>query len=156
MSNFPSNNYEDSSPYRLVHDVYVLLEYGDKLILDSYSLTSTQFRVLNLLDTIRGQRLTQLSERVLRSKSQLTRIVDSLEDKGLIRRVEDRGDRRAQLIVLSETGKAINDRAKQEHATSLAARFGSLDPQERSALVALLEKLKHSMANHLELEELPK
>jgi DNA-binding MarR family transcriptional regulator len=132
--------------------VYVLLDYGDRLILDRFKLNSTQFRVLNLLKTDPGQRLTQLSDRVLRSKSQVTRIVDALEAKGLIQRIGDQGDRRAQLIVLTKTGKELQDQANREHANSLAARFGVLDSEEQKTLAALLEKLKHGMANYLELE----
>lgn len=152
MSKTSPRHYIRTNPYRLVHDVYVLLDYGDRLILDRFKLNSTQFRVLNLLKTDPGQRLTQLSDRVLRSKSQVTRIVDALEAKGLIQRIGDQGDRRAQLIVLTKTGKELQDQANREHANSLAARFGVLDSEEQKTLAALLEKLKHGMANYLELE----
>lgn len=152
MVNFSSNGYEKTSPYRLVHDVYVLLDYGDRRVLDHFNLTSTQFRVLNLLGASRGRRLTDLSDRVLRSKSQLTRIIDSLEERELIERIHDRGDRRAQLIVLTEAGKKLQDRANQEHADSLVARFGILNSEEQKTIAALLDKLKHGMANYLALE----
>jgi len=152
MSDTSPRHYIRTNPYRLVHDVYVLLDYGDRLILDRFKLSSTQFRVLNLLKTDPGQRLTQLSDRVLRSKSQLTRIIDALETKGLIQRIGDQGDRRAQLIVLTKAGKAMQDQANREHADSLAARFGVLDQAEQKDLVALLDKLRHGMANYLELE----
>src|SRR3990172_1734641 len=142
MSETSPRHYIRTNPYRLVHDVFVLLDYGDRLILDRFKLSSTQFRVLNLLKTDPGQRLTELSDRVLRSKSQVTRIVDALESKGLIQRIGDQGDRRAQLIVLTKTGKELQDQANREHANSLAARFGVLDSEEQKTLAALLEKLK--------------
>ena len=101
----PVNGYERNSPYRLIHDVYVLLDYGDRLVLDSFGLTPTEFRLLNLIDPDTGQRLTTLSDRLLRSKSQVTRVVDSLEDKDLVKSKNDLDERHAQKVVLTCANK---------------------------------------------------
>lgn len=143
---------ERTHPYRLVHDVYVLLDYGDRLVLDKYGLTTTQYRLLNLIDSAKGRRLTTLSERLIRSKSQLTRTMDILEDMGLVRRADDRSDGRAQLVVLTRKGEQLREKANRDHTRSLYQRFGVLDPKENQLLVNLLEKLQHGMAEYLELE----
>lgn len=143
---------ERKHPYRLVHDVYVLLDYGDRLVLNSFGLTSTQYRLLNLIDSTKGRRLTTLSDRLIRSKSQVTRTVDNLEQMGLIQRSSDGSDGRAQLIVLTKKGERLRDQANREHAKSLHARFGILDEYEQTQLVGLLDKLEQGMAEYLELE----
>ena len=143
---------ERHHPYRLVHDVYVLLDYGDRMVLSSFGLTTTQYRLLNLIDPTSGLRLTKLSQRLLRSKSQITRTVDNLEHLGLVRVLADGSDGRAQLVILTRKGEKLRDQANKEHAKSLQARFGSLTISERHTLVSLLDKLQHGMARYLVIE----
>ncbi len=143
---------EQKHSYRLVHDVYVLLDYGDRLVLNSFGLTTTQYRLLNLIDSNKGRRLTTLSDRLIRSKSQITRNIDNLEKAGLIKRSSDGSDGRAQLVVLTEKGNRLRERANRMHTKSLYARFGILDHAEQEQLVSLLDKLQHGMAQYLELE----
>jgi DNA-binding MarR family transcriptional regulator len=143
---------EHQHPYRLVHDVYVLLDYGDRVVLDHYGLTSTQYRLLNLIDSMKGRRLTTLSDRLIRSKSQVTRTMDTLEEMGLVKRAEDGSDGRAQLVVLTRKGEQLRERANKEHTKSLTERFGVLEPDEQKLLVSLLVKLQQGMAKYLELE----
>jgi DNA-binding MarR family transcriptional regulator len=147
-----ANGYERNSPYRLIHDVYVLLDYGDRLVLDSFGLTPTEFRLLNLIDPDTGHRLTTLSDRLLRSKSQVTRVVDSLEGRDLVQRRHDPGDRRAQKVVLTKEGQSLRENINKSHLKSLEARFGSLGDAERDALIKTLDHLKHGMASYLKLE----
>jgi DNA-binding MarR family transcriptional regulator len=146
MPRFPQDIREKKYPYRLIHDVYVLLDYGDRLVLNEFGLTTTQYRLLNLIDASEGQRLTTLSERLIRSKSQVTRTVDMLEKMGLIRRSGDGSDGRAQLIVLTRNGERLRDRTNASHARSLKTRFGSLRISEQQTLITLLDKLQHGMA----------
>src|SRR3990172_1430953 len=111
---FPSTGLRDRQhPYRLVHDVYVLLDYGDRLVLNQFGLTTTQYRLLNLIDPAKGLRLTKLSERLIRSKSQVTRTVDNLEQMGFVRCLDDGSDGRAQLVTLTRKGSKLRDQANK-------------------------------------------
>lgn len=152
MVRAPRKVSEKRHPYRLVHDVYVLLDYGDRLVLNQFGLTTTQYRLLNLIDSTKGQRLTTLSERLIRSKSQITRTIDSLEGMALIRRSSDGSDGRAQLIVLTKKGQGLRAKANAAHVRSVKARFGGLKAGEGKVLGGLLDKLQHGMADFLELE----
>lgn len=152
MSPSQANVREENGPYRLIHDVYVLLDYGDRLVLEGFGLTSTQFRLLNLIDSNKGQRLTTLSDRLLRSKSQLTRVVDALEENGLVERTIDPQDRRAQHVVLTKSGQTLREQVNREHQKSLEARLGVLDADQQQTLVNALNKLKYGMSKYLALE----
>lgn len=143
---------ERKHPYRLVHDVFVLLDFGDRLVLNKFGLTSTQYRLLNLIDPAKGRRLTKLSDRLLRSKSQVTRTVVNLAQMGLVRSLGDGSDGRAQLVTLTRKGEKLRDQANKEHTKSLQARFAFLSVGERHTLVSLLDKLQHGMAKYLEVE----
>lgn len=143
---------ENSSAYRLIHDVYVLLDFGDRLILDRFDLTPTQFRLLNLIDEKNGRRLTSLSTFLIRSKSQITRTIDILQSRKLISRSDDGEDGRAQLVVLTPAGVRLRDEVTREHAKSLKSRFAGLTATEQASLKRMLQKLRLGMLQYLEVE----
>jgi DNA-binding MarR family transcriptional regulator len=138
--------------YRLIHDVYVLMDYGDTVVLSEYNLTASQMSVLRQLDGNEGCRLTTLSERVMRSKSAITRIIDSLEDKGLAARVDDPEDRRAQRVILTERGSRFREEVNHKHVDSLHGRFDILADEEQKHLALLLDKLRLGLVEHLGLK----
>lgn len=135
----------DASPalqsYRQIHELFVLLEASDRQVLDNYGLIGSQFRLLMRLDPNSGQRLTALSDHLLLSKSTITRLVDQLEERGLVRRVPDRDDRRALRVVLTETGSQQRSAVAQLHTSALKERFNCLHPQEQAQLQSLIGRL---------------
>lgn len=135
--------------YRLIHDVYVLMDYGDTAVLSEYELTASQMSVLRLLDDKEGRRLTSISERVMRSKSAITRIIDILEQKGLVSRVGDPEDRRAQRVVLTARGAHFREEVNRKHLHSLDGRFNVLEENEQLALMNLLNKLRVGLVEYL-------
>ena len=152
MSATDPNNFQEKQLYRLIHDVYVFLDCSDRLTLEKFTLTPTQFRLLSLIDSTNGQRLTSLSDRLLRSKSQVTRIVDILENNGLVQRTVDPQDRRAQQVVLTESGRLMRDSINREHLKALEALFSGLKKNELGTLTQALDKLKQGMVTFLGLE----
>ena len=117
-SNHPIQS-DEINLYKLLHDIYVYLDNCDCLTLEKFLITPTQFRLLSLIDSIKGQRITSLSGRLLLSKSQVTRIVDIMVNNGLVQRTTDPLDRRAKLIVLTKSGQLLRDKLIQEHQNSL-------------------------------------
>jgi DNA-binding MarR family transcriptional regulator len=138
--------------YRMISDIYVLLDDGDRRVLRAFNLNTSQYNVLLLLDAERGWRLTDLSERLLFDKSTVTRIIDRLEQMGLVQRIADVGDRRAQRVLLTASGVSLREHAYIAHERSLEQRLGVLDAEERRRLHTLLAKLRDglqsSFSNH--------
>ncbi|MFC1961339.1 MarR family winged helix-turn-helix transcriptional regulator, partial [Chloroflexota bacterium] len=97
--------------YRMIHNLYVLLDDGDRRILQPLGLTIPQYRVLLLLNQQDGLRLTTLSEHLIRAKSTITRIIDQLERQGLVTRSSDLEDRRAQRVLLTDAGASLMEKA---------------------------------------------
>jgi DNA-binding MarR family transcriptional regulator len=141
---------DEISLYKLIHDIYVYLDNCDCLTLEKFELTPTQFRLLSLIDSKKGQRITALSGRLLLSKSQVTRIVDILVNNGLVQRTTDPLDRRAKLIVLTKSGQLLRDKLIQEHQNSLINYFDVFDNDEFETLIRLLNSLKQSMKKYLD------
>jgi DNA-binding MarR family transcriptional regulator len=135
--------------YRMIHDIYVLLDDGDRRVLRSFNLSTSQFAVLLLLDADQGWRLTDLSDRLLFDKSTITRIIDRLEQAELVRRIAEPADRRVQRVVLTPTGLALRDQAKAAHEHSLERRMAVLDADEQRHLCHLLTKLREGLTTEL-------
>jgi DNA-binding MarR family transcriptional regulator len=89
-----------------------------------------------------GLRMNELAERILYSKSGFTRVVDRLEEAGLVRRVRPENDRRSILVVLTEQGRETMERARGHHRHGIEQHFSRhLTETDVKALTRALEKL---------------
>ena len=136
--------------YRLIHDIYVLLDDGDQRVLSRFNLSNSQYNVLNLLDAEQGQRLTTLSDRLLCARSTITRIIDQLEQDGLVRRIDDADDRRAQRVVLTTEGEVRLKQVRLSHENSLARRMSDLSAADHQQLHRLLMRLRDGLRAQLD------
>jgi DNA-binding MarR family transcriptional regulator len=140
----------------MIHDIFVLLDDGDRGLLRSFELSTTQYAVLLLLDTGQGWRLTDLSERLRFDKSTMTRIIDRLEQASLVRRIADPADRRVQRVILTPQGQLRRDEARAAHERSIVHRMDVLNPDEQRQLCSLLAKLRCGLQRDLSPPEAPK
>src|SRR5262245_781859 len=87
--------------------------------------------------------MRELAERLYLDPSNLTALVDKLEDLGLVERQADAGDRRVKRLVITKKGSALADEV-------IGAVFGQqtlmsvLDDDEQRALLDLLTRLLDS------------
>lgn len=87
-------------------------------------------------------RMTELAERVLLSRSGLTRLVDRLAAEGLVTRAACPSDARGAFAVLTEAGRARLRAAAPTHLRGIAAHMtGRFSPAELEALRHLLVRL---------------
>ena len=90
----------------------------------------------------RRLRMTELADRVLLSRSGLTRLVDRLERDGLVERAACPGDARGTLAVLTESGLARLRTAAPTHLRGIAQHVTDrLTHGELEQLGALMAKL---------------
>ncbi|WP_028749466.1 MarR family winged helix-turn-helix transcriptional regulator [Rhizobium mesoamericanum] len=87
-----------------------------------------------------GDRIPQgvLAERVGVEGPTLVRVLDSLENDGLIRRVPDEEDRRIKLVQLTGGGTAVAERAESCAAELRARILGDLDPEKVETTLEVL------------------
>ncbi|HZD00423.1 MAG TPA: MarR family transcriptional regulator [Actinomycetes bacterium] len=87
-------------------------------------------------------RMLELAESVLLSKSGLSRLVDRMEEAGLVRRERCPSDRRGAFAVLTDEGRRVLGRAVPVHLRGIQEHFAShLDSDEVRVLAALLDKV---------------
>ncbi len=85
--------------------------------------------------------ISALSEWLMISKSAVSQLINSLEDKGYVERIHARNDRRLVLVSLTETGKACLDRELIAFVNKLTQLFSALGESDTDELLRILAKL---------------
>jgi DNA-binding MarR family transcriptional regulator len=90
----------------------------------------------------RRLRMYELAERVVLSRSGLTRLVDRLESEGLLRRDRSGADRRGAYAVITEQGIAALRRTWPVYAQGILRYFAQwLTPEEAQVMTSALERI---------------
>src|SRR4249919_3415583 len=79
--------------------------------------------LVHLEETPDGLRMNELAERILYSKSGFTRVVDRMEEAGLVRRVRPENDRRSILVLLTDAGRKTMEQARRYHRDAIDQHF---------------------------------
>ncbi|QRK08858.1 MarR family transcriptional regulator [Archangium violaceum] len=83
----------------------------------------------------------ELARRVGVTEKTITGIVDRLEREGYAQRERDALDRRVVHVRLTPRGREASDRVHAQAQESLGHFLGLLEPEDRTALVRIFEKL---------------
>ncbi|MCB0635629.1 MAG: MarR family transcriptional regulator, partial [Lewinella sp.] len=108
-------------------------------------LTIDQWVVLQALHARDGQSPYQLAEATFKDRPTMTRILDLLADKGLIRRQTDPADRRRYRISLTAAGRAQITTLLPMMEGLRESAWSALSPEEVGQLVDLLERVFASL-----------
>ena len=98
--------------------------------------------LVHLEESPEGLPMNLLAERILHSKSGFTRVVDRMEERGLVRRVRPAHDRRTILVVFTETGAETMTEARRYHRDGIERHFSRhLEDADVRCLTRALEKV---------------
>ncbi|MDB4885025.1 MAG: putative MarR family transcriptional protein [Gemmatimonadetes bacterium] len=111
-----------------------------------FGLTESQLGVLEALHHLGPLAQGQICQKILKSGSNVTTVVDNLERDGLVRRVRDADDRRVQVVHLTEKGRELIERAFPAHAARVTALMATLSSEEQAELGRLCLKLGRAVA----------
>lgn len=110
---------------------------------EQFGCTLPQFDVLSELERAgEAQTMSQVSRQLMVSNGNLTGVVDRLLREGHVRREESPGDRRVQLVSLTEAGRARFAAMAAAHAGWLEELFGGLARAELDAAVDDIHALR--------------
>jgi DNA-binding MarR family transcriptional regulator len=107
-----------------------------------WDITPAHLRALRTLARHGTMRLSELSDRLRIAPRTATEVVDALQDRDLVRRRADPGDRRAILVEVTERGAGV---LAEIRATSGEAGriFGRLSLAEHAELARILSKIRN-------------
>jgi DNA-binding MarR family transcriptional regulator len=111
--------------------------------LGKQGLTPPQFYVLATIGYAGGLPFGEIGAKMMVTVSNLTGIVDRLEEKKLVSRKRDERDRRVVRVVLTEKGAKLYKSTIPLFEKSISAIFAALDKIQQKELSALLRKLNH-------------
>lgn len=119
--------YDSSIPVMLLRAREAMMR-NFRPLLAAHGFTEQQWRVLRTLETFGALDAAALSERSVILPPSLTRILRTLEERGLLERRRDPSDRRRTVCALSEAGRAqvmaLAPRTAAVH-DAIEARFGA-------------------------------
>ncbi|WP_442877624.1 MarR family winged helix-turn-helix transcriptional regulator [Dactylosporangium sp. AC04546] len=109
--------------------------------LEPWGITPGQSRAVNVLVNHGPMRLSELSEHLRIAPRSTTEVVDGLQERGLVQRRPDPVDRRATLVVLTDSGGTVAESIRQARVAEAARFFAGLSAADRAELRRILATL---------------
>jgi DNA-binding MarR family transcriptional regulator len=91
-------------------------------------------------------RVSLLADRLMTEMSTISRRLSTLEEKGLVERVADPTDGRAQLFELAPAGTELLARIRTESGAALAATLHGWSAAELTTLLSMLHRLESDLS----------
>ncbi len=110
-------------------------------------LNPTEFAVLELLYHKGEQPLQKIGDKILIASGSITYVVDKLEAKGFLRRVNCAEDRRITYAAITDEGKIFIDKFFPTHIDNIDLIMNILDEDEKSLMIELLKKVGKAPKN---------
>lgn len=117
-------------------------------------LTGPQLMVMQRIAALGNPLVKQIAAEINLSPATVTSIIDRLESKGFVIRERSSTDKRKVHLLLSDTGRALLDKAPAPLQEHFIDRYQSLAEWEQSQLLSAVERIA-SMMNAEELDAAP-
>ncbi|WP_433910983.1 MarR family winged helix-turn-helix transcriptional regulator [Sphingomonas yabuuchiae] len=144
-----SDNPDPFDPERsvgyLTKRVFQLARIGLEPVFADEEVTHVQWSALMALQYGVGGTAAELARHLCHDTGATTRIVDMLEERGLIKRCRCTEDRRVVRLSLTEAGHAISDRCKAKVFAQWNEWLADWSPQEIERFVGDLLRLRNKL-----------
>jgi DNA-binding MarR family transcriptional regulator len=114
---------------------------------ESLDLNSNQLSAMSVLLNSGDQLMGELAAQEKVQPPSMTRIVNGLEERGLVARRVHPQDKRQSVVTLTDSGRQVLLANRRRRDQWLAKRLAELSPEEREILrkcVGILEKVNHA------------
>ncbi len=126
---------------KLTRSVNALLGQTNPMLQREFGLTESQLAVLEAVYHLGPLCQGELGQKILRSGSNVTTVVDNLERNGLVRRQRDAHDRRMQIVHLTNQGRTVIAAALPGHVGRITSLISVLSCEEQQELGRICKKL---------------
>ena len=113
-------------------------------ILKPWDLSPTQYNVLRILRGAEpdGLACREIGERMIQHDPDITRLMDRLEKRGLVRRERDSKDRRVVITRITQSGLELLDKLDGPVEEFNVRRLDHVGPEKLRMLIELLELVR--------------
>jgi DNA-binding MarR family transcriptional regulator len=125
----------------LLKRAFLSLEELHREHLEPLGLGSRELSVLMLVDAREPESQLETAARLRVDRTTMVTLLDGLEAKGLVARHPDPGDRRRNVVALTDAGRRALAKGVEASDEAEAQLLGALDASERTQLRALLARL---------------
>ena len=125
--------------WALMYELFLASRRRFLAVASEFDLSPPQVRALGVLDPDRPVPMSELAEALHCDNSNVTGIVDRLEDRGLVERRSAPHDRRVKMLAVTERGAELRERLAErlERAPEALAR---LSPEDQRALRDIMRR----------------
>jgi DNA-binding MarR family transcriptional regulator len=115
-----------------------------------FGLSKSSYNILMLLRNgpKQGMQLHDLGEMLIVSRANITGLIDSLEERGCVKRLVHETDRRVRYAQITPLGEKLLDDFAPVHFNNLCILMQGLNSEEKESLAVLLGKMRHSLTAH--------
>ncbi len=111
--------------------------------LKPFGVSPTQYNVLRILyGAAEGLSCREIGERMITRDPDVTRLLDRLEERDLVKRHRDRADRRIVLVEITAEGNELVEATDEPVARLLKNQLGHVGQARLNQLVELLEAIR--------------
>jgi MarR family transcriptional regulator, lower aerobic nicotinate degradation pathway regulator len=110
-------------------------------VLREHGLALVHSAVLSAVADLGPRSQQQLADSLDLDKSHLVGPIDDLEERKLVKRTRDPGDRRRNQVALTPAGKSLTDELRREGQRSQKGFLDALSPAEQKTLISLLQRV---------------
>jgi len=133
--------------YGSIKSIFLHIDNQEKAFLSKFDLTITRFYILTHVNNNPGINYIDLSELLLCSKGNTTRIVSAMQREGLLVRRINSEDRRSYHLYLTERGEDLFEEVHSEylrHINSLMSHFNEDNLNTYAKISTQIEKVLES------------
>jgi DNA-binding MarR family transcriptional regulator len=105
-------------------------------------ITHFDFAIMSMLDELGALPVSNIGERLLIPKPQMTHLLDRLMRLGVVERLPDTRDRRIIRVSLTRKGRSVLKEYREVIRNSLRKNLACLEAEELEQLSALLARLR--------------
>lgn len=141
-------HYIDSIIYAMEHTVVYCKVKGSQIFTElDLGITSDQFTTLDAIYSSKDICQRDLSKLILKDRSNTGRLLNILEEKGLIERfVETKNNRLVKMIYITEQGKKLIEENQPNIRNAFLQAFSDVSDEEIENLRKTLDKLKTGLS----------
>lgn len=127
--------------YEALNHLVRVHQFRDRDRICCYDVSVTQCYAVETLVKRGALRLQVLAEEMFLDKSTASRVIDTLERKGYVSRVEDDEDRRAVRIQATDAGRELYEKIRADLIAEERAMIENLSAEARQGALSLLRQI---------------